>query len=80
MTYLRKKMIEDMQLNGFTESTQRSYLITVKKLANYYNLSPDKLNQDDIRKFFLYLVNEKKLSRSTLNLYLCGIKFLYSNI
>ncbi len=77
MTYLRKKMIEDMQLHGLTKSTQNSYLITVKKLSKYYNASPDKLNQNDIRKFFLYLVNEKKLSRSTITLYLCGIKFLY---
>lgn len=35
MTTLREKMIGDMQLHHFTESTQKSYLIAVYGLAKY---------------------------------------------
>ena len=33
MTALRQKMIEDMQLHGFAERTQESYLRAVRQLA-----------------------------------------------
>ena len=77
MTPLRKRMIEDMKLRGFAERTQESYLGSVKGLAKYYHRSPDQLSEEEIRKFFLYLREEKHASRSTITQYLCGIKFLY---
>lgn len=77
MTKLRKKMIEDMQLHGLSESTQKAYVYSVNNLAKYYNISPDKLTQDDIRKYFLYLVNKRKVARSTLTVHLCGIRFFF---
>ena len=36
MTALRQKMIEDMQLHGFAERTQKSYMHVVRQLAEYY--------------------------------------------
>ena len=56
MTLLRKKMIGDMQLHHFTESTQKSYLIAVYGLAKYYRMSPDKLSEDKLKDYILYLV------------------------
>jgi len=35
------------------------------------------LAPEQIREYFLHLVNERKVSRSTLRQHLCGIKFLY---
>lgn len=79
MTPLRKRMIQDMQLNGLSASTQKGYLNTVRQLAAYFHLSPDKLSEEDLRQYFLYLTNEKKVSRSTATVALCGIKFLYEH-
>jgi site-specific recombinase XerD len=70
-------MIEDMQLRGLSARTQDQYVHAVKQLAGYFHRSPDQLNDEDLRKYFLYLTNEKKLSRSTTTIALCGIKFLY---
>jgi site-specific recombinase XerD len=39
--------------------------------------SPDQLTEQDIRNFFLYLINEKRLSPSTVKVYLCGTKFFF---
>jgi integrase/recombinase XerD len=77
MTALRQKMIEDMQLHGFAERTQKSYMQAVRQLAEYYNKPPDQISEEELRQYFLYLKNVKKVSRSTITLALCGIKFLY---
>ncbi len=77
MTKLRQRMIDDMQLYGLSERTQECYVTSVKKLAQYYMCSPDKLNQENIRRFFLYLIKEQKIASSTFTMYLSGIKFFY---
>ncbi len=77
MTELRQRMKEDLQLAGFSERTQQSYLAAVRGLAKYYMRSPDQLNEDEIRRFFLHLINDRHSARSTVTIYLCGIKFFY---
>lgn len=79
MTALRQKMIEDMQLHGFAERTQKSYMQAVRQLAEYYNKPPDQITEEELRQYFLYLKNVKKVSRSTITLALCGIKFFYEH-
>lgn len=63
MTELRRRMIQDMQLHGFSPKTQKSYVAAVKGLANYFGRSPDLLSEEDLRDFFLHLINEKKAAR-----------------
>ena len=77
MNALRQKMIEDMQLRGFAERTQEAYLLAVRQLANHYRKSPDQIEEEELRQYFLFLKNEKHVSRSTCTLALCGIKFFY---
>jgi site-specific recombinase XerD len=77
MTALRQKMIENMQLHGFAERTQKSYMQVVRQLAEYYNKPPDQISEEELRQYFLYLKNVKKVSRSTITLALCGIKFFF---
>ncbi len=77
MTTLRQRMIEDMQLNGFSPNTQRGYVTAVRQLAEYYSKPPDQLNEEELRFYFLYLKHEKKVSRSTSTVALCGIKFFF---
>lgn len=77
MTKLRRRMREDLQLAGYSPRTVASYIDTVRVLANYYHRSPDLITEDEIRRFFLYMINEKKSSASSITVYLCGIKFFY---
>ena len=77
MTALRQKMNEDMQLHGFAERTQDSYLRAVRQLAAYFNKPPDQISEEELRQYFLYLKNVKNASHSTITLALCGIKFFY---
>jgi len=77
MTELRRRMIEDMRLHGLATTTLKTYLNAVQNLAKHYKQSPDQLSEEEIRKFFIYLADEKRLARSTLRGYLFAIKFLY---
>jgi integrase/recombinase XerD len=77
MSALRQKMIEDMQLHGFAERTQEAYLLAVRQLAKYYRKSPDQIEEEELRQYFLFLKNEKHAARATCTLALCGIKFFY---
>jgi site-specific recombinase XerD len=77
MTALRQRMIEDMQLRGLAASTQRGYVQSVRDLALYYDKSPDQLSEEELRGYFVYLTNEKQLTRSSCTVALCAIKFLY---
>ena len=74
---LRQRMIEDMQLRGFSARTQECYVAAVRQLAEHFHQNPEQLTEEDLRQYFLYLANEKKVARATATIALCGIKFFY---
>ena len=75
MTPLRQKMLEDMQLHGLSERTQQSYVWAVKGLADFFHRSPAELVEEEIRQFFLHLIDTRQVAKSTVTVYLSGIKF-----
>jgi integrase/recombinase XerD len=77
MNPIRQRMIEDMQLRGYSHKTQESYLRAVRQLAEHFNKSPEDITEEDLRQYFLHLKNVKRASRSTCTQALCGIKFLF---
>ncbi len=77
MTILRERMSADMQLRGLAKKTQIAYLRAVRQLAAYYGKSPDQIDEEELRRYFLYLKNEKKASRSSCTIAICGLKFFY---
>ncbi|MGB5986674.1 MAG: site-specific integrase [Desulfobacterales bacterium] len=79
MTPLRQRMIEDLQLKGYSNSTQDLYVRSVRQLCEHYNKPPGRITEEDLRDYFLYGKNVKKWSRSTSTVNLCGIKFFYEN-
>lgn len=78
MTPLRRRMHEDMQLRGLAVRTQESYLAAIRQLARHYGASPDQLSDEEIRQYFLFLRNEKRVAPSTANVALQAVKFLYT--
>ena len=77
MTPLRQRMTEDMQLAGYSSKTQQAYVGAVRQLFAHFNCSPAQLTEEQLREYFLYLANERKVSRPTATIALCGIKFFY---
>jgi len=79
MTPLRQRMIEDMQLRGFSARTQECYVAAVRQLAEHFHTSPDRLTEEDLRQYFLYLANDKQVARATATIALCGITFFFEH-
>jgi site-specific recombinase XerD len=77
MTPLQQRYVEDMQLHGYAASTQNSYRNAVRQLAQHFHKSPDTVTEEELRAYFLYLRNERKLARSTTTNVLCALKFLF---
>jgi site-specific recombinase XerD len=70
-------MMEDMQLRGLSPKTQECYVGAVKSLAKHYRRTPDRLTEEEIRQYFLYLANEKQVAEGTFQVQLYGVRFLY---
>jgi len=70
-------MLEDLQLRGLSAKTQDAYLRAVRQLAEHYHKSPDLITEEELRLYFLYLKNDKQVSRSGFTIALCGLKFFY---
>ena len=79
MTTLLQRMTEDMQLRGLAPRTQEAYLGAVEQLVKYCGKSPEVINEEDLRQYFLYLRNEKRVARNTMTLALCGVKFCFEH-
>ncbi len=77
MNNLRQRMAEDMKLRGLAPTTQHRYLHAIKALAEHYNHSPEHITEEQVRKYLLYLIESKGYAKSTFNIDLSAIKFLY---
>jgi hypothetical protein len=58
MRNLRERMQEDLQLRGLSPKTQESYLRAVRQLAEYCQKPPDEINEEALRRYFLYLTDQ----------------------
>jgi integrase/recombinase XerD len=77
MTPLRKRMLEELQRRNYTPETARCYILAVKQFALYFGKSPDLLGAEELRRFQLYLLTEKKLAPATVELRMSALRFLY---
>lgn len=80
MTTLREKMKDAMILRGFSLGTQKKYLYEVIKLQKYYQRSPAKLSQEEIKSYLIYLVKERKLAASSYNVTVHSLRFFYDMV
>jgi len=77
MTPLRQKMINDMKLRNFSPKTQYAYVSAVSGLAQYFNCSPDMLSNENVQAYLLHLIEGRKLSWSSCNIIISGLRFFY---
>lgn len=78
MTPLRQRMIEDLRIRGLSQNTIDSYVGAVARFARHFGRSPDELSEEDIRSFRVHLTCERKVSTSTVNVYVSALRFLYT--
>jgi integrase/recombinase XerD len=70
-------MTEDMQVHGYSPSTQHVYLGSIARLAQHYHKSPALISEEELRRYFLDLTCIRKVSRTSATITLCALKFLF---
>lgn len=77
MTPLRKRMIENMQMRNFAPKTIRIYIDVVARFARYFGKSPEQLGAEEVRRYLLHLIQDKKLAWATYKQALAALRYLY---
>ncbi len=77
MTPLRQRMIEDMKIRNLSPNTRKRYVKGVAGFAEYFGKSPELLGAEEVRQYQLYLITDKGLSSSSVNIVVCALRFLY---
>jgi site-specific recombinase XerD len=80
MTPLRQRMVDALVLHGKAERTREAYISAVAQLARHYRCSPDTLSGAQIEAYLLHLLQERHLTRSTVNQAGCAINFLFGKV
>ena len=80
MAPLRKRMVEELQLRNLSEATIRAYLGAVACFAQYFGKSPEKLGPEQVRQYLLHLINDKKDTCNTIQVYRGALEFLYVRV
>ena len=75
---LYQQMHDDLQLTGKAERTVHGYLRAVRQLADHCRKAPDEITEAELRRYFLYLKNQRKFAYGSLRVALSGIRFFYS--
>src|SRR5262245_16793046 len=77
MTPLRKRMIETLELRGVSPKTVKLYVDCTARFARYFGKNPEQLGSEEVRKYLLYLVHERKVAWGTYKQALAALRFLY---
>ena len=77
LTPLRPRMIDDMRIRNYSPHTMRAHLRRIESLARHFGRSPDLLCCEDLRAFFIHLV-ENKVAPPVFNQFVYAFRFFYS--
>ena len=76
VTPLRQRMEEQLRIANLAASTSKAYICEIKNLARYYDASPDELDAEQVRQWYLGRI-DKGLSPGTTNVSFAALNFLY---
>lgn len=72
-----QRFAEDLILTGKSQRTVQSYCRALRKLSEHLGHDPNQATEDDVRKYLLFVTEEKKWSSSTVNVALQALKLYY---
>lgn len=76
-----RMMDQKLKLKGYSENTMRTYLQHFKEFLFFYrDTHPIDISEMEIRNYILYLIEKRKLSKSTQNQAINAVKFFYEKV
>jgi hypothetical protein len=76
MGQLQTKMVEDLQLRGCAPTTCKEYVRCARSFVAYRMRPPTQLGESDVRRFLLYLAQEREVGPATIKMHTAAIKLL----
>jgi len=73
-----QQMQDDLHLAGMAQRTVHGYLRSVRQLADYCRCSPDQISEEQLRRWLLYLKNERQFAYGSLRVAFSGVKFFFT--
>ncbi len=74
---LRRRMIEDMTVRGFTPATQRGYIRSVKDFTAFLGRSPDRADAGDLGRYQLHM-RASGASATGMNVTVSALRFFFT--
>ena len=74
---LYQKMSEDLQITGKGKRTHDGYLREIRKMADHCGIAPDGISEEQMRRYFLHLKNDRNFAAGSLTVTLSALKFFY---
>lgn len=76
-TPLRQRMIDQMRIANFADSTRANYIGEIEQIARHYKASPADLDADQVRAWVLHGI-DRGLKPATTNVTIAALKFFYT--
>lgn len=73
----RERMSEDLRLHDLRPRTQEGYLLATRQFVEHVAKPPEAMSDDDVRRYFLYLREERKLAPSSITIAVCALRFFF---
>ena len=77
MTKLIQRMREELVRRNFAETTIRSYLQTMEDFRRFIQKRLDQVSSEEIRKYQVHLLEERKLEPGTVAYRVAALRFFY---
>jgi len=77
MTTLQLRMREELVRRDFSESAIRTYLHAVEAYRQWAGKRLDHLGPDEMRRYHAYLLEERKLAKTTVVTHISALRFFY---
>lgn len=71
---------DEMKLRGYSPRTRKSYRNCLLRFKRHVDQKLSVITEQDIRQYLLHLIDEKNLSRATLNQTVSALKFFYQYV
>ena len=75
-----KALEKELKTRKYSQKTLKSYMYYNKEFLDFTGKRPEKIRNEDVKNYLLYLVEEKDASASTLNIAINALKFYYGKI
>src|SRR5260370_36650567 len=78
MTRLRQRMLDDLRRRNYSPDTIRGYVRAVQQFAEYFGRSPEQMGAEELRRYQIHLLHERKLALGTVESNISAPRLLYT--